>query len=76
IDIYTELGELVDTLEHTDGSGDEFWDHTTTSRQTIVSGIYIAVITVTQDIPDPNSESGGLLYRNGEQAIKKFVIIR
>ncbi|MEM8556598.1 MAG: hypothetical protein AAGG50_02035, partial [Bacteroidota bacterium] len=47
IDIYTELGELVDTLEHTDGSGDEFWDHTTTSRQTIVSGIYIAVITVT-----------------------------
>ncbi|MEL7361313.1 MAG: hypothetical protein AAFN13_04515 [Bacteroidota bacterium] len=76
IDIYTELGELVDSIEHNDGSGDEFWDHTTSSRQTIVSGIYIAVVTVTQDIPDPNSTTGELLFRNGEQSIKKFVVIR
>ncbi len=61
IRIYTELGELVRTLEHTDGSGDEFWDLTTTSRQVVVSGIYIAVIDNNQ---------------TGERTMKKFVIIR
>ena len=61
IEIYTELGELVDTIDHTDGSGDEIWDHTTSSRQVIVSGLYIAVITDTE---------------TSERAIKKFVIIR
>lgn len=61
IAIYTELGELVDEIEHTDGSGDEFWDHTTSSRQIVASGLYIAVIT------DLDS---------GERIIKKFVIIR
>jgi len=61
ISIYTQLGELVATIEHTDGSGDEFWDHTTTSRQMISSGLYIAVIEDTD---------------TGETAIKKFVIIR
>jgi len=61
IAIYTDLGELVDEIEHTDGSGDEFWDHTTSSRQIIASGLYIAVIT---DLD------------TGERIIKKFVIIR
>ena len=61
IAIYTDLGELVDEIEHTDGSGDEFWDHTTSSRQVVASGLYIAVIT---DL-DTN-----------ERIIKKFVIIR
>lgn len=61
IDIYTDLGELVDRIEHDDGSGDEFWDHTTSSRQIVVSGLYIAVITDTE---------------TGERVIKKFVIIR
>lgn len=74
IEIYTELGQLVDAFVHDNGSGDAFWDHTTTSRQIIASGVYIAVITVTQDIEDP--ESGALLFRNGDRAIKKFVIIR
>ncbi len=59
--IYTDLGELVDEIEHTDGSGDEFWDHTTSSRQVVSSGVYIAVIT---DLD------------TGERIIKKFVIIR
>lgn len=45
IRIYTELGELVNTIEHTDGSGDEFWESVTSSNQIVVSGIYIAVIT-------------------------------
>ncbi len=74
IDIYTELGQLVDTIEHDNGSGDAFWDHTTSSRQTVVSGLYIAVITVTQDIED--LETGEMLFRKGERTIKKFVIIR
>jgi hypothetical protein len=44
IKIYTETGELVQTIEHTNGSGDEKWNLTTASRQLLVSGIYIAVI--------------------------------
>ena len=61
IEIFTALGEWVDQIEHTDGSGDEFWDHTTASRQIVSSGLYIAVITDTE---------------TGERAIKKFVLIR
>ena len=61
IDIYTELGEHVRSLSHTDGSGDEFWDMTTSSRQLVVSGIYIAVIT------DEDS---------GERTVQKFIVIR
>ena len=61
IKIYTQLGELIDTIEHTDGSGDEYWDQTTSSRQVVASGLYIAHITdnVTK-----------------ETAERKFVIIR
>ncbi len=61
IEIYTELGELVDTIVHDDGSGDAFWDHTTSSRQLVASGLYFAVIT--------DTETGGRI-------IKKLVIIR
>lgn len=61
ISIYTQLGELVTKIEHTDGSGDEYWDHTTDSRQVIASGLYIAVIE--------DTEKGGKIF-------KKFVIIR
>ncbi len=74
IDIYTEIGELVDTIEHTNGSGDAFWNHTTASRQVIVSGVYIAVITVTDDIVDQTT--GETLFLKGETTYKKFVIIR
>jgi hypothetical protein len=60
IKIYTERGDLVKTLEHNNGSGDELWDSTTTYRQVIVSGVYIAVITT----PD------------GTSVIRKFIVIR
>ena len=60
IKIYTEVGELVQTIEHTDGSGDEKWNLTTASRQLVVSGIYIAVI----ETPE------------GESAFLKFTVIR
>lgn len=61
INIYTELGELINTIEHTDGSGDAYWRSVTSSRQIVVSGIYIAVIT------DNNT---------GEKHISKFAVIR
>lgn len=61
IQIFSELGELIRTIDHLDGSGDEFWDLTTSSRQVVASGIYLAVIT------DLGS---------GEQEIQKFIVIR
>ena len=60
IKIYTERGDLVETIEHNDGSGDEAWNSITSSRQTIVSGVYIATFVTPK----------------GEQAIRKFIIIR
>ena len=51
IRIFTERGDLVDTIEHTDGSGDEVWNSITSSRQIIVSGIYIAHF----EMPDGNA---------------------
>jgi hypothetical protein len=61
IKIYTELGELIQTIEHTNGSGDAYWNSNTSSNQIIASGVYIAVIENTL---------------TGERAIEKFVIIR
>ncbi|RQW03996.1 MAG: hypothetical protein EH225_06380, partial [Calditrichaeota bacterium] len=52
IRIFTETGELVKTIEHTDGSGDAYWYALTEYNQVIVSGVYIAHIEVTQDIND------------------------
>ncbi|HKJ67018.1 MAG TPA: hypothetical protein VKA68_03615 [bacterium] len=66
IDIYTESGDLVQTLEHIDGSGDEPWgqkfEEHLVSRdgQVVVSGLYFAHITT----PD------------GQETYVKFVIIR
>jgi len=67
IKIYSESGDLVKTLEHTTGSGDESWgvlkeEHSTSNTgQIIVSGIYIA------HIKDNKS---------GESTYVKFVIVR
>lgn len=61
IKIYSELGELIETIKHTDGSGDAYWDLTTTSNQVVASGIYIAVIKDEE---------------TGDQVIRKFTIIR
>ncbi len=66
IRIYSESGDLVKTIEHTDGSGDEPWgvleeEHLSTrSGQRVVSGIYIALIET------PEGESGYV----------KFVVVR
>ncbi len=74
IKIYTERGDLIQEIEHNDGSGDEFWDLVTFSRQLVVSGVYIAYFEVTEDYNDP--QTGELLYRKGESIFRKFVVIR
>ena len=61
-----ESGDLVKTIEHTDGSGDESWGvlaeewSASNTGQIIVSGIYIAYI----ETPD------------GESTVLKFAIVR
>lgn len=74
IRIYTERGDLVETIEHTDGTADEFWHSTTMSRQIVVSGVYLAYVEVTKDVVSP--ASGAVRLRKGEKAFRKFVIIR
>jgi len=61
IKIYTETGELIKTIEHTDGSGDAYWTCTTEHQQIVVSGVYIAVVTDN---------------KTGKSQIVKFLIIR
>ena len=60
IRIFTERGDLIKTIEHTDGTGDEAWNSITSSRQLIVSGLYIA------HFEDPD----------GRSTIRKFTVIR
>ncbi|MCX6152182.1 MAG: hypothetical protein NTX22_16775 [Ignavibacteriales bacterium] len=61
IKIYTELGELIATIEHTDGSGDAYWYSNTSSNQIVAPGVYIAIV---ED------------KTTGEREIIKFVIVR
>ena len=74
IKIFTESGELVNTIEHTNNSGDESWNLVTSSRQVIVSGVYIAYFEVTDNCPDP--VSGALRFKKGDSTFQKFVVIR
>ena len=74
IRIFTERGDLIQTIKHTNGSGDASWNSITSSRQVVVSGVYIAHFEVTEDYFDPETKI--LLYKKGESAIRKFVIIR
>lgn len=71
IKIYSERGDLIKTITHDDGSGDQAWFLNTSSRQVIVSGIYIAYIEVTQDPEDP-----AYTYKKGDSIYKKFIVIR
>lgn len=74
IKIFTEAGELINTIEHTNNSGDEAWNLVTSSRQVIVSGLYIAYFEVTEDFDDPNT--GQPLFKKGESTYQKFIVIR
>ncbi|NQV42223.1 MAG: hypothetical protein HQ506_07720 [Candidatus Marinimicrobia bacterium] len=59
INIFTERGDKIYTYDHV-GSGVATWNLLTTSKQMIVSGVYIVVF----ETPD------------GDKSIKKFVVIR
>ncbi|RJP63053.1 MAG: hypothetical protein C4539_17075 [Ignavibacteriales bacterium] len=61
IKIFTELGELIHTIEHTDGSGDHYWFQQTSSNQLIAPGVYIAIIEDT---------------KTGDRSVEKFVVVR
>lgn len=74
IRIYTERGDLIKLIHHTDGSGDEAWNSISSSRQVVVSGIYIVHIEVTKNIIDDNT--GTTLFRKGDSVTRKFSIIR
>ena len=74
IKIYTERGDLIKTIHHTDGSGDESWNSITESRQVIVSGIYIVYFEVTQDYVDEST--GKLLFKKGDSIFKKLAVVR
>ncbi|MFQ5604913.1 MAG: fibronectin [bacterium] len=60
IKIFTERGDLIKTIVHTDGSGDESWNSTTEHGQIVVSGVYIAVVQTPE----------------GKRGLQKFMIIR
>ncbi len=60
IKIFTERGDLIKSINHNDGSGDEAWDSVTSSQQMIVSGVYVAHFSTS----------------NGKSAHKKFIVIR
>jgi hypothetical protein len=60
IRIYTERGDLIKTIHHTNGAGDEAWQSNTDFRQIVVSGVYIAHF----ETPD------------GRSTFRKFVVIR
>ncbi len=74
IKIYTVRGDLIYTIHHEDGSGDESWNLVSSSRQTVVSGVYIAHFEVTEDFKDP--ETGKIKYKKGDTIVKKFIVIR
>ena len=73
IKIYTERGDLIKTIHHTDSSGDEPWNLNTDARQVIVSGIYLIYFEVTQDYID---DSGKLIFKKGQSIVKKLAVIR
>ncbi len=75
IKIFTESGELINTIKHTNSSGDEAWNLVTSSRQVVVSGLYIAYFEVLEDYADPNDPTH-LLFKKGESTYQKFIVIR
>lgn len=73
IRIYSDNGDLINQIEHENGSGDETWNSLSSSRQVVVSGVYIVHFTVTADYTDPVTGKG---YAKGETSYEKLIIIR
>ncbi len=72
IRIFTERGDLIYTVNH-EGSGDNRWDLITSSRQIVVSGVYVAHFEIPDDIKDT---SGNIIIHKGESTYRKFIVIR
>jgi len=64
--IYNSTGDLVKTLEHTSGSGDESWDQLSASNQRIVSGVYILHVSNCENLDGTKLAD----------VYEKFVIVR
>ena len=60
IKVYTERGDMIWKKEHTNTSGDDYWDQVTSSMMTVVSGIYIVLFETPQ----------------GNSTYRKLIIIR
>ncbi len=68
IHIYTMTGDLVRTIEHTSGDGDEAWlQQQTFSQMQVVSGVYLYVI---EERESPNGP------KTGEKTVGKLVLIK
>lgn len=74
IKIFTESGDMIWSVDHNDGSGDELWDSQTKYGQIVVSGVYLAYFEVTRDVFDEGT--GEKLFAKGDHIIRKFVVIR
>ncbi len=74
IKIYTESGTLIETMQHRKNTGDVYYFSLTSARQLIVSGIYILYFEVTEDLYD--DVTGELLFKKGENAFRKLIVIR
>jgi hypothetical protein len=66
ITVYNSTGDVIKTIEHTSGSGDELWDQLSNSNQRVVSGVYVAYVS------DCRNLDGSEL----DDVYEKFVIIR
>ena len=61
-------GEHIQTIKHTNGSGDQDWERQDTfSNMEIVSGVYIYVV---EQLDGPGGR------KTGQTAIGKFVVIK
>jgi hypothetical protein len=70
--IYTETGDLIQTIEHTDQSAQEVWFQETISNQLVVSGIYILAVLEAKEVDPATNEVLG----NLPDQFVKFVVIR
>jgi len=78
VKVFTERGDLIWEKYHDNGSGDELWDSMTSSRQIVVSGIYILYVEVTEDIYAEEDIVASRDYINpktGEQEITKGEVV-
>ncbi|MBN1779541.1 hypothetical protein JW948_00305 [bacterium] len=70
--IFTERGDLIWEKEHTNGSGDEIWDCLTSSRQIVVSGIYILYVEVTENVTAEEDVVARHDYYNGKNITRTY----